>query len=371
MDQGGRSQKTIYSSFSSTAAYEAGEVLGNGSFGVVCQVTEKSTGRKLAVKSVVQDPRYKNRELDIMKELNHPNIVSLEDYFYTNRTLKSQGELTDSYQPEHKFLNVVMEFIPVTMYNAMKPISRQHKLMPLDLMCRAIGYLHALGICHRDIKPQNLLVDPDSYVLKLCDFGSAKRLVSNEVSVAYICSRYYRAPELMLGSTNYTTCIDIWSIGCVFGELMSGKPLFVGDTSVDQLVRIMQVLGSPSQEALRAMNPRYHEMNMPQLPRVLPKSMTEYLQSHMDETTRRTRTYTPDADAVDLLCQLLCYEPDKRVQPYQCLAHPFFDKLRDSQFKLLGSVASPPLFNFTDAEKEHMKPALLAKIVPAWYHRNL
>lgn len=93
--------------------------------------------------------------------------------------------------------------------------------------------MHALGICHRDIKPQNLLVDSNNHVLKVCDFGSAKRLIKGEVNVSYICSRYYRAPELIFGATEYTNSIDVWSVGCVMAELLLGQPLFPGDSGVD------------------------------------------------------------------------------------------------------------------------------------------
>ena len=87
---------------------------------------------------------------------------------------------------------------------------------------RALSYIHSLGYCHRDIKPQNLLVNPESHTLKICDFGSAKRLIRGEVNVSYICSRYYRAPELIFGATDYTTAIDVWSVGCVVAELLVG-----------------------------------------------------------------------------------------------------------------------------------------------------
>merc|ERR1719486_22102 len=108
-------------------------------------------------------------------------------------------------------------------------------------MSRACAYIHALEICHRDIKPQNVLVDGQSHALKLCDFGSAKRLVQGEPNVAYICSRYYRAPELIFGATYYTVAVDLWSIGCVVAEMIRGRPLFPGENGVDQLVEIVKV----------------------------------------------------------------------------------------------------------------------------------
>ena len=146
---------------------------------------------------------------------------------------------------------------------------------------RSLAYIHSQGICHRDIKPQNLLLDPASGVLKLCDFGSAKILVENEPNVSYICSRYYRAPELIFGATNYTTKIgvfqspfppltlltplDVWSTGCVMAELMLGQPLFPGESGIDQLVEIIKILGTPTRDQIRTMNPNYMEHKFPQI----------------------------------------------------------------------------------------------------------
>jgi glycogen synthase kinase 3 beta len=147
---------------------------------------------------------------------------------------------------------------------------------------RSLAYIHSQGICHRDIKPQNLLLDPSTGILKLCDFGSAKILVENEPNVSYICSRYYRAPELIFGATNYTTKIgtsyasrclcfanhavsDVWSTGCVMAELMLGQPLFPGESGIDQLVEIIKVLGTPTRDQIRTMNPNYMEHKFPQI----------------------------------------------------------------------------------------------------------
>ena len=116
-----------------------------------------------------------------------------------------------------------------------------HDLVSVQLymyqVARSLAYIHQVGICHRDIKPQNLLLDPNTHVVKLCDFGSAKMLVKGESNIAYICSRYYRAPELIFGATDYTTAIDTWSFGCVFAELILGQPLFPGESNVDQVVQ--------------------------------------------------------------------------------------------------------------------------------------
>lgn len=202
---------------------------------------------------------FKNRELQIMRTVHHPNVVALKYYFYTN------GEKKDEV-----YLNLILEFVPETIYKACRHYAKLKQPMPSLLiklymyqMFRSLAYIHSTGICHRDIKPQNLLLNPVTGVLKLCDFGSAKVLVPGEPNVSYICSRYYRAPELIFGATNYTSSIDIWSAGCVMAELMLGQPLFPGETGVDQLVEIIKILGTPTREQIKSMNQNYTEFKFP------------------------------------------------------------------------------------------------------------
>ena len=175
------------------------------SFGNVFQAKILSTGEIVAVKRIQLERRYKNRELQILSMLDHPNICKLKHYFY------SQDEDTNVV-----YVNLVMEYIPFTLYSVTRHLSRQHKLLPIALIRRycydlvnALEHLHELGICHRDVKLQNLLIDPEKQQLKLCDFGSAKFLKSGETSICYICSRFYRAPELVLGATEYSFPIGL------------------------------------------------------------------------------------------------------------------------------------------------------------------
>ncbi len=177
------------------------------------------------------------------------------------------------------------------------------------------------------------MLDPKSGIAKLCDFGSSKILVAGEPNVAYICSRYYRAPELVFGAVNYTTSIDVWSTGCVMAELMLGQPLFQGESSIDQLIEIIKVLGTPSKEQIKAMNPSYTEHKIPQ---VKPSTWARVF---------RSRPTTPES--LDLLSKLLEYTPTARLTAIEVLTHPFFDELRQKDCKMPDNTALPPLFNFS------------------------
>lgn len=355
-------------------SYDMGCFLGSGSFGLVTEARCRNTGEKVAIKRVLQDPRYKNRELDIMKELHHPNVVGLKDYFYTEFSFAEEPPTAlksrRTNQEIQRYLNVVMEHVPETVYRVIRSYERSNQRLPPLLvrlytyqMCRSLGYLHSLGICHRDVKPQNFLVDTSTHVLKLCDFGSAKRLIKAEPSVAYICSRFYRAPELMLGATEYTTAIDIWSLGCVLGELLIGKPLFAGDTSVDQLVKIIKILGTPTRQQMEAMN---HDYGAFRFPDVRPKDWKSAILNALSPSPTDFEDVCPAA-ALDLLAAFLKYEPHERLSPYESLAHPFFDPLRVPGCALPNGSPLPALFNFSEDELNNMSPRTRTIVVPNWW----
>ncbi|CAN0233297.1 unnamed protein product, partial [Discosporangium mesarthrocarpum] len=257
--------------------------------------------------------------------------------------------------PDELYLNLVLEFVPETVYSVSRQYHKSKQTLPVLLvklylyqLARALAHIHALGICHRDIKPQNLLLDPQTHILKLCDFGSAKVLVRGEPNVSYICSRYYRAPELIFGSTDYTCSIDTWSLGCVAAELLLGEPLFPGDSGVDQLVEIIKVLGTPTREEIRAMNSNYSEFKFPQI------------KAHPWKGVFRSKT---PPDALDVVSRMLSYDPIKRIKPLEICSHAFVDELRKEDTRLPNGMALPTLFEFTDLELS-ANPRLVAVLLP-------
>ncbi|WMV31028.1 hypothetical protein MTR67_024413 [Solanum verrucosum] len=328
-----------------TLSYMAERVVGTGSFGVVFQAKCLETGESVAIKKVLQDRRYKNRELQIMRMLDHPNAVHLRHCFYSTT------------EKNEVYLNLVLEYVSETVYRVSRHYSRVNHHMPIIYVqlytyqiCRALNYMHnVIGVCHRDIKPQNLLVNPHTHQLKICDFGSAKMLVPGEPNIAYICSRYYRAPELIFGATEYTTAIDMWSAGCVFAELLLGQPLFPGESGVDQLVEIIKILGTPTREEIRCMNPNYTEFKFPQI------------KAHPWHKIFQ-RKIPPEA--VDLASRLLQYSPTLRCTALEACAHPFFDDLRKPNACLPNGRPLPPLFNFTPQELSGARTELRQRLIP-------
>ncbi|XP_028769068.1 shaggy-related protein kinase theta isoform X1 [Neltuma alba] len=328
-----------------TISYMAERVVGTGSFGVVFQARCLETGETVAIKKVLQDKRYKNRELQVMRMLDHPNVIQLKHCFFSTT------------EKDELYLNLVLEYVSETVYRVSKHYIRMHQHMPIIYIqlytyqiCRALNYLHhVLGVCHRDIKPQNLLVNPHTHQLKICDFGSAKMLVPGEPNISYICSRYYRAPELIFGATEYTNAIDMWSVGCVLAELLLGQPMFPGESGVDQLVEIIKILGTPTREEIKCMNPNYSEFKFPQI------------KAHPWHKVFHKRM---PSEAVDLVSRLLQYSPNLRCTALEACAHPFFNDLRDPNVCLPNGRPLPPLFDFTAQELAGAPAELRHRLIP-------
>ncbi|CAM9775986.1 unnamed protein product, partial [Laminaria digitata] len=212
--------------------YEVLGVVGEGAYGVVLRCRNKESGCVVAVKKFKEsedDEIVKKttlREVKVLRMLRHPNIVCLKEAF------RRKGKLYLVFEYVEKNLLEVLEDNPDGLpFEAVRGYIHQ--------LCRAIDWCHHNGVVHRDIKPENLLVNVRSNELKLCDFGFARTLPppqgNRQELTDYVATRWYRAPELLLGSTRYDPSVDLWAIGCIMGELVDGQPLFPGDSEIDQL----------------------------------------------------------------------------------------------------------------------------------------
>lgn len=332
--------------------------IGEGAFGTVLRAylkTADANGGQIglghaeeewigpfAIKKVPAQTEYKSRELEILRKTSHPNVVTLE-YFFTYPNNEDHNKL---------YQHLVMESLPCNLQSEIKRyrvekgiLSEAHIQIYTYQIARAMNYLHSFGICHRDIKPSNILIDPDTLLLKICDFGSAKRLESNQPSVSYICSRYYRAPELIVGCSLYTTQIDVWGLGCVLGEMFVGRPVFQGKEPLLQLREIAKLLGPPTKDFIYECNPGYngptysHKIYTTTVPARFKKVFVE-----------------ASPEAIDLLMKVLVYRPQDRYRPKQIMAHVFFEPLRDPNFRVTPRTSSSKLavrdmlFNFSEYE---------------------
>lgn len=304
--------------------YKVERVCGNGSFGIVFQAKIIHTGEIVAIKKVYQDRKYKNREYTITKELSHPNIIKLLNAFYTT------GEKKDEI-----YLNLVMNYVSDNLNRLIRNYTNEKETFPLFLMklytfqvARALNYIHSLKLAHRDIKPQNILIDPSTNRVYLCDFGSAKVLHDDGTNVLYICSRYYRAPELIMDIKKYTESIDIRSPGRVLAEMIKGKPFLQGDTTNLQLVKIGEMLGCPKEEDL---------IDIPNR-----KIIIEKMSDMRPQSFQKVFKGMPP-ELINLLSKIFVYNQKKRLTAMEIMAHPFYDELRNSDLMQNGKYIVPNL----------------------------
>ncbi|CAO0796850.1 Cdk-PSTAIRE [Mucor lusitanicus] len=285
------------------------EKLGEGTYATVFKGKSKVTGEIVALKEIHLDPEEGApstaiREISLMKELKHPNIVRLQDVIHTENKLTLVFEFMD--QDLKKFMDSAARST-LGALDATTIKSFMYQLL------RGIAYCHENRVLHRDLKPQNLLINKH-HQLKLGDFGLARAFgipvntFSNEV-----VTLWYRAPDVLLGSRMYSTSIDIWSAGCIMAEMYTGRPLFPGTTNEDQLLKIFRLMGTPNEQTWP---------NISQLPEYKPAQVV-YPPQHISQ-------FLPNIDAsgLDLLNRMLQYQPQMRISAKDALNHTYFNDIR-------------------------------------------
>ncbi|XP_059803380.1 cyclin-dependent kinase 1 [Hemitrygon akajei] len=285
------------------------EKIGEGTYGVVYKGRHKTTQQIVAMKKIRLEseeegvPSTAIREISLLKELQHPNIVCLQDILMQDARLY-----------------LIFEFLSMDLKKYLDSLpSRQ--LMDQMLVksylyqiTQGIAFCHSRRVLHRDLKPQNLLIDSKG-VIKLADFGLARAFgVPVRVYTHEVVTLWYRAPEVLLGSARYSTPVDIWSIGTIFAEMATKRPLFHGDSEIDQLFRIFRTLGTPNNDIWPDVE------TLPDYKNTFPKWKPGNL----------SQVKNLDQNGLDLLAKTLTYDPTRRISAKEALYHPYFDDLDKS-----------------------------------------
>ena len=281
--------------------------IGEGTYGVVYKATEKATGAIVALKkSKLEDdgvPSTSLREISLLKELHHPNIVDLKG-------VELSENIPHLYLVFEWLDKDLRKYMDTCGKDGMKPELVKSYMFQL---IRGLGFCHSRGIMHRDLKPQNLLIN-QAGELKIADFGLARAFqIPVRTYTHEVVTLWYRAPEILLGQRQYGCPVDIWSIGAIFAEMANRHPLWPGDSEIDELFKIFRTLGTPTELIWPGVT------RLPDYKPTFPKwPATKNLQEQMPEM---------DVFGVDLFKQTLVYEPSGRITAKAAMDHPYFDGL--------------------------------------------
>ncbi|KAG9755770.1 mitogen-activated protein kinase, partial [Aureobasidium melanogenum] len=334
-------------SFNVSEQYDIQDVVGEGAYGVVCSALHKPSGQKVAIKKITPFDHSMFclrtlREMKLLRYFNHENIISILDI----QKPRSYETFTEVY--------LIQELMETDMHRVIRTqeLSDDHCQYFIYQTLRALKAMHSANVLHRDLKPSNLLLNANCD-LKVCDFGLARSAASTEDNqgfmTEYVATRWYRAPEIMLTFKEYTKAIDVWSVGCILAEMLSGKPLFPGKDYHHQLTLILDVLGTPTMEdyyGIKSRRAREYIRSLPFKKKIPWKAM-----------------FPKTSDlALDLLDKLLAFNPAKRITVEEALRHPYLEPYHDPEDEPTADAIPEEFFDF-DKNKDNLTKEQLKQLI--------
>eukprot|EP00002_Diphylleia_rotans_P030438 TRINITY_DN6256_c0_g1_i1.p1 TRINITY_DN6256_c0_g1~~TRINITY_DN6256_c0_g1_i1.p1 ORF type:complete len:365 (-),score=75.54 TRINITY_DN6256_c0_g1_i1:447-1541(-) len=325
--------------------------LGQGAYGVVCSALDHASNEKVAIKKVgrlfdknINDCKRILREIRLLREFRHENLMSI-------RTLLRPP----SYEA-FEDLYIVSELMDVDLQHIIKspqPLSDEHIQYFVYQILRGLKYMHSASVIHRDLKPSNILVNGNCD-LKICDFGNSRvadpENAEGEELTEYITTRWFRAPECLIGCKEYTNEIDIWSVGCIFAELLARRPLFPGKEYIHQLHLIMDVVGTPKDDDLE---------------HIATERAKKYIRSCPQRPKVPLSIIFPSANpqAIDLMEKMLVFNPNQRITVEQALEHPYLAHLHNVDEEPTSPVRFHFEFENMELTKEDIKTLIWREIM--------
>lgn len=381
-DNGSKNKNTFTVSginFKIDERYEFNKQIGIGSYSIVCSCYDKKESRNVAIKKIsnafddINDARRIFREMKLLRYFNHDNIIPLLDI----QKPDNKTGYNDVY--------IITELMETDLHRVIysrQELSDEHIQYFIYQILRGVLFLHSAEVVHRDLRPANILANKNCD-LKICDLGmdhgvfkdddnSVQKLIDNpnlniELSSEMIyddskkdltekvIARWYRAPECILSPNTYTKAVDIWSIGCIFAELLGRQPLFPGDNYLDQIQKIISVLGSPSESDLEF---------------ITKGNIKDFVNRLAKRTSQSFSIMFRNANpvAIDLLEKMLTFSPKKRYTVEQCIAHPYFEGLHDPDQEPTANTKFDYSFDEGELTKEKMQIMIYEQSLK--YHLN-
>ena len=326
--------------------------LGEGSFAEVFKVKSLKDNQLYAIKRLKKRFRT-HEEVNNLPEVTslsllqgHPNVVKLYDVLFDS----SSG-----------YVALVFELMDYNLYEYVKVLGRacneEQSLLFIYQLLKGVSYMHSKNLFHRDVKPENCMVNKETMELKLVDFGSTRPASGAQPYTEYVSTRWYRAPECILTSGSYSKEVDVWAVGCMLYELLTTRPLFPGKHELDQITRIHQVVGTPSRDVLAQFRKNPNTQISFSFPTRHPQDFRKLLSGVQVSN-----------NTLDLLSKLLTYDPRERITAQQALNHPCFEKFVaiDERWKYSGENIPFPLFYRNHIQKfENMHFLQPSRVAPS------